>query len=277
MDILKRCLQNQKFVFSVAILAPVMLIALLGPLLAPHDPIAMNTANKFAPSSLQYPFGTDEFGRCILSRLLVGIRPTLIVALFGALGSFALGSLIGIGAGYVRGKAGNAAMRTVEIILCFPPILLAMMVVCLWGSGVGNLAVVVAILYTPHFARVAHSSTLKVRSMEYVENEIAIGASIPRLFSRTIFPNILSPLIIQLSLTISNAILIESGLSFLGLGVQPPDPSWGQMIGDARGFLSISVMYTVWPAFFLSLTILATNLIGDALRDVLDPKLKDSF
>lgn len=277
MELLKRCMQNKKFVFSAVILLPVILIAIFGPSLAPHDPIAINTANTFAASSAQYPFGTDEFGRCIFSRLLVGIRPSMLVAFFGTLGSFLIGALIGIVAGYTGGKRGNALMRTAEIILCFPPILLAMMVVCLWGAGVKNLTVVVALLYTPHFARIAYSSTLKVRKMEYVENEISIGASTLRVLQKTIFPNVLSPLIIQISLTVSSAILLESGLSFLGLGVQPPDPSWGQMIGDARGFLSISVMYTVWPSIFLSLTILATNLMGDALRDVLDPKLKDSF
>ena len=277
MDLLKRCFKNKKFVFSLFVLVPLAFVLLLGPQLAPHDPLSMDTANALAPASALYPLGTDEFGRCILSRLLVGVRPSMIVALGGTLGAFASGLLLGLFAGYMGGKIGGAIMRAVDVVLCFPPILLAMMVVGLWGAGVQNLTVVVAILYTPHFTRIAYSSTLKVRKMEYVENEISIGATLSRVLFGTIFPNIFSPLVIQISLTISSAILLESGLSFLGLGVQPPDPSWGQMIGDARNYLSVNVMYTVWPSLFLSLTILATNLMGDALRDILDPKLKNSF
>jgi peptide/nickel transport system permease protein len=277
MDTMKQCMKNKKFVFSAVILVPVLFIAVFGPMLVPNDPIAINPSIAFASASSQYPFGTDEFGRCILSRLLAGIRPSMVVAFIGTLGSFMVGSLLGVVSGYTGGKTGNIIMRAVELILCFPPILLAMMIVCLWGAGVRNLVIVVAILYTPHFARIAYSSTLKVRKMEYVESEISIGASTLRVLGKTIFSNVFSPLIIQISLTISSAILLESGLSFLGLGVQPPEPSLGQMIGDARGFLSLDVMYTVWPSLFLSLTILATNLMGDALRDVLDPKLRDSF
>lgn len=277
MDILKRCMKNKKFVFSIIVLVPLIFIVLFGAAIAPNDPIAMDTTHTLSLSSAKYPMGTDEYGRCILSRLLIGIRPSMIVAIVGTLGAFISGLILGIIAGYLGGKIGNAIMRVVDVILCFPPILLAMMVVCMWGAGIKNLTVVVAILYTPHFTRIAYSSTIKVSKMEYVENEISIGASTCRVLSSSIFPNILSPLIIQISLTISSAILLESGLSFLGLGVQPPDPSWGQMIGDARNYLSVNLMYTVWPSFFLCLSILATNLMGDALRDVLDPKLKDSF
>lgn len=277
MNVLKNLIKNKKFIVSMLVLIPVLFIVLFGPMIAPHDPLEMNTTNQFALSSSQYPLGTDEFGRCILSRILVGIRPSMVVAVLGTLACFILGSLLGIIAGYVGKRVSNIIMRIMDIILCFPPILLAMMVVYLWGAGIRNLVIVVAVLYMPHFTRIAYSSTLKVRNMEYVENEISIGANTLRVLMNTIFPNILSPLIIQISLTITNAILLESGLSFLGLGVQPPKPSLGQMIGDARAFLSVSVMYTVWPSLFLSLTILATNLMGDALRDVLDPKLKDSF
>lgn len=277
MDFLKRSMKNKKFVFSIVVLVPLVFVILFGPQIAPNDPLTMNTSLALAPSSAQYPLGTDEYGRCILSRLLVGVRPSMTVALLGTMGAFGAGLLFGIFAGYLGGKIGGAIMRAVDVILCFPPILLAMMVVGLWGAGVRNLTVVVAILYTPHFTRIAYSSSMKVRKMEFVENEISIGATLKRVLFGTIFPNIFSPLVIQISLTVSSAILLESGLSFLGLGVQPPDPSWGQMIGDARNFLSVNVMYTVWPSLFLSLTILATNLMGDALRDILDPKLRDSF
>lgn len=277
MKVLKQCMQNKKFIFSAIILIPLVLMIFLGPVFAPHDPLEMDTSNTLAPSSSNYPMGTDEYGRCILSRLLYGVRPSMQVALVGTFGAFFMGSLLGIVAGYVGGRIGSVIMRCVETILCFPSILLAMMVVALFGAGIRNLIVVVAVLYTPHFARIAHSSTLKVRKMEYVENEVAVGAHVLQVLGGAIFPNVLSPLIIQCSLTVSSAILLESGLSFLGLGVQPPAPSWGQMIGDARSFLSVNAMYIFWPSLFLSLTILAANLMGDALRDILDPKLKQSF
>lgn len=277
MENLKRCIQNKKFVFAVLILLPMIFIAAFGPAIAPNDPLEMHTSNILAPMSSVFPMGTDEYGRCIFSRLLYGIRPSMIVSLCGTLGAFLIGSICGVVAGYLGGKAGAAIMRTVEIILCFPSILLAMLVVCLFGAGVRNLTIVIAILYIPHFARISNSSTLKVRKMEFVENDISIGEKTNHILSKTIFYNILSPLIIQASLTISNAILLESGLSFLGLGVLPPQPSWGQMIGDAKGYLSVNMMYMLWPALFLCLTILAVNLLGDALRDILDPKLKNSF
>ncbi|MCI1953268.1 MAG: ABC transporter permease [Clostridiales bacterium] len=277
MNTIKRCFRNKKFVFSLIILLPMIFIALFGSSIAPHDPLEMHTTNTLAAASAQFPMGTDEYGRCIFSRLLYGIRPSLTVSLLGTLGAFLIGSFCGLVAGYIGGKAGNAIMRTVETILCFPAILLAMMVVCLFGAGVQNLTIVVAILYIPHFARIANSSTIKVKKMEYVENDISVGQTTPKILIGTIFRNIFSPLIIQISLTISSAILLESGLSFLGLGVQPPEPSWGQMIGDAKAYLSVNMMYMLWPALFLCLTILAVNLMGDALRDIFDPKLQDSF
>lgn len=277
MTTLRRCFTNKKFVFSMVILVPILFATLFGPMFAPHDPLVLNTGNRFAVSSFSYPMGTDEYGRCIFSRLLYGIRPSMEVALAGTLLAFVVGSVLGMISGFLEGRVGGLIMRAMEVILCFPSILLAMAVVALWGAGVDTLVVVVAILYTPHFARIANSSTLGVAKMEYVESEISIGARMPRVFGRIIFPNVLSPLIIQVSLTISNAILLESGLSFLGLGVQPPQPSWGQMIGDARAYLNMDVMYIFWPSLFLCLTILAVNLLGDALRDILDPKLRESY
>jgi peptide/nickel transport system permease protein len=274
---LKRCLSNKKFTLSAAIIMPIILIALVGPLIAPHDPIEMNTRNRFAGSSLDFPMGTDEYGRCTFSRLLCGVRPSIVVSFSGAGLAFVIGSTLGITAGFAGGAVGNLIMRMMEVVLCFPSILLAMAVVAMWGPGVRNLIVVVMILYTPHFARIANSSTLRVAAMEYVESEIAIGARISRVLGRIIFPNVLSPLVIQFSLTVSSAILLESGLSFLGLGVQPPQASLGQMIGDAKAFISVNVAGIFWPSLALCLTILAINLMGDALRDLLDPRLRENL
>lgn len=271
---MSRYSRNGKLVISASILLPVLLLAAFGPLFAPHDPLEMNTRRILEKSSPEFPLGTDEYGRCIASRLIIGVRPSLFVAVTGTALALAAGTALGASSAYIGGKLGSLAMRAVEVVLCFPPILLAMLVASLWGAGISELAFVVGLLYAPHFARVTHASTLRIRRMEFIESEIAIGSSAIRVLGIAVLPNILSPIIIQASLTMANAILLESGLSFLGLGVQPPAPSWGQMIGDSRNYLGVNAMYTVWPALFLSLTILATNLLGDALRDLLDPRLK---
>jgi peptide/nickel transport system permease protein len=277
MDTLKRCIRNAKFVVSLAILIPLASLAIFGPCFIRNDPRAMNTKEILKPASEKYPLGTDEFGRSIASRLVMGIRPSLGVALLGTAIALTVGLAVGVIGAYIGGRPGGFLMRAIEVILCFPPILLAMIVVGLWGPGVRNLTIAVGILYSPHFARLAYASTLQIRGAEFVENDISIGSSPLRVMVRSILPNIMSPIMIQVSLTIANAILIESGLSFLGLGVQPPDPSWGQMIGDAKNYLSVNLMYMVYPAFLLSLLIIAVNLFGDALRDILDPKLTRSL
>jgi len=273
---LKRCLKNKTFVLSFAVLFPILIIAAIGPWIIPHDPLELNPNQVLSPSSAAYPLGTDEFGRDILSRLILGIRPSLAVALGSTLLAFMLGLAFGIVSGYFRGFMEKLVMRGVDILLCFPPILLALMVVGMWGAGVANLMVIIGIVYAPHFARIAYSSTLQIKRQEFVESELSLGASHVRIITGCILPNILPPLIIQVSLTIAAAILLESGLSFLGLGVIPPEPSWGQMIGQSRGYITLNPMYAVWPSLCLGVTILAINLMGDSLRDILDPKLNRS-
>ena len=277
MNVLKQCIRNKKFLLSAVILVPLLFVALFGNFLISHDPLEIHYTQTLDAPSAEYPMGTDEYGRCIACRLIVGLQPTMIVAFGGTVIAMVAGSLLGLLAGYIKDAWGNVIMRVVDIILCFPSILLAMLVVGFWGSGMLNLVIVVGILYTPHFCRIAYSSTRKLRRVEYVESQQLLGASTFRILVKTLLPNIVSSLIIQFSLTVSSGILLESGLSFLGLGVEPPNPSWGQMIGDARGHIATNGQYMFWPSLFLRLTILSTNLMGDALRDVLDPKLKKSF
>lgn len=270
-------LNNPKFTINLIIILIFIFIGIFGPYMAPHDSLEMNTTYILQKPTSEFPLGTDEYGRCIYSRLLVGIRPSLIVSLIGTFIAFAAGSILGIIAGFFGERNGQFIMRAMDVILCFPPILLAMMVVGMFGGGIKNLVYIIGILYLPHFTRIAYSSTLNVVKMQYVESEISIGASRGRIILKSIFPNVLSPLIIQISLTVSNAILLESGLSFLGLGVKPPDPSWGQMVGAAKGYITIQPIYIFWPSLFLCIIILSINMLGDALRDMLDPKLRDSL
>lgn len=269
----RKCFGSKKFTAAFVILAPLVFVVIFGNLLTPNNPYTLDTAHMLSPSSPQYPLGTDEYGRCILTRLILGIRPSMLIAVLGSAIAFTGGTVLGAAAGYLEGKTGSVIMRGVDIILCFPPILLAMIIAGLWGAGITNLILVIGVLYIPHFSRIAYSSTLQVRQMEYVESDRSIGAGSVMILFKAILPNILSLLIVQVSTTISNAILLESGLSFLSLGVQPPTPSWGQMIGAARNYLTVDPMYLFWPAACLCLTILAVNLMGDALRDILDPKL----
>lgn len=271
---LKKFLKNKTFVISFLILFPMLVISVIGPWIIPHDPLEIDSNNVLKTSLPGHPLGTDEFGRDILSRLILGIRPTMLVALGATLIAFTFGCIFGVVAGYFRGVYEKTIMRVVDIILCFPPILLALMVVGFWGAGIRNLMIIIGIVYIPRFARLAYSSTIQVKGLEYVQSELSLGASHLRVLRKIIFPNILSPLIIQISLTIAAAILLESGLSFLGLGVIPPEPSWGQMIGQSRGYIATNPMYVLWPSLFLGLTMLAINLLGDSLRDILDPKLK---
>ena len=263
------------FVISLAVLAIVLLMAVFGGLLAPHDPYLLDPQAVNQGSSARHWLGTDEFGRDLLSRLLIGIRPTLVVALGATAISAVFGSFLGIAGAYGQPWLSLLIMRSVDIMLSFPPILLALLAVGFWESGVLSLTVVIGVLYIPHFARVAHSATLQVARQEFLEAEHAMGASVRRVVFTAIVPNILSPLVVQATLTVAAAILLESGLSFLGLGIVPPEPSWGQMIGTARGYLGQNPMYVIWPSLLLALTVLAINVVGDRLRDILDPRLRE--
>lgn len=272
-----RFLKSQPaFVASLAMLAAVVFISVFGPLLAPYDPYAINPSLVNQGSSALHWLGTDEFGRDLMSRLLIGIQPTALVAIGATAIAAVFGTAFGIVAAYGGKFAGFLMMRGVDIMLSFPPILLALLAVGFWQSGILSLSVVIGVLYIPHFARVAHASTLQIVQQEFIEAEHAMGASAWRVVSTAILPNILSPLVVQATLTLAAAILLESGLSFLGLGIVPPEPSWGQMIGTARGYLSQNVMYVVWPSLFLALTVLAINVVGDRLRDILDPRLREA-
>jgi peptide/nickel transport system permease protein len=256
---------------SLAVLVLIFGVALFGPWLAPYDPYELNHLAVLQTGSAAHPLGTDEFGRDILSRLLIGIRPTMIVAFGGTALAMVAGVAVGVFAGYAGYTWEFLVMRTVDIMLSFPPILLALLVVGFWPSGIVTLLVTIGVLYTPQFARVAHSATIQLMQQEFIEAERSMGATPGRIVLRGVLPNILSPLVVQATLTVAAAILLESGLSFLGVGIKPPTPSWGQIIGIARGYLAQNPMYTLWPSLCLAATVLAINLLGDRLRDILDP------
>jgi peptide/nickel transport system permease protein len=251
-----------------------VLAAALAPVLGRADPNALNPRAKAAPPSLAHPLGTDEFGRDLWSRLLHGARITLLVGLSSVGAAAVAGTLLGSVAAYARGPAETVVMRAMDGLLCFPPILLGIFVVTFLGPSLPNLILVIGVLYTPRFTRVVHASTLAVRELEYVESARALGASAPRVVGRAILPNIVAPVLVQGSLAAGHAILLESGLSFLGLGPPPPTPSWGRMVEQSGRFMQLSAWPLLWPSAAISLTVLAFNLLGDGLRDLLDPRLR---
>jgi peptide/nickel transport system permease protein len=246
----------------------------LAPLVASVDPNALNPRAKAQPPTIAHPLGTDEFGRDLLSRLLHGARITLVVGLSSVAVAAGLGTLLGSAAAYARGLAETVIMRVMDGLLCFPPILLGIFVVTFLGPSLRNLILVISVLYVPRFTRVVHASTLAVRELEYVESARALGASAVRVVGGTILPNIVAPILVQASLAAGHAILLESGLSFLGLGPPPPTPSWGRMVEQSGRFMQLSALPLLWPSAAISVTVLAFNLLGDGLRDLLDPRLR---
>ena len=242
-------------------------LALVVPLLPLDDPLHIDVAHHLSPPSLAHKLGQDEYGRDVLSRLLWGARVSLAVAGGSAALACACGILLGLAGGFWGGIAAFATMRGMDVVLCFPPLLLALLVVTLVGPGAGTLIPVLAVLYLPGFVRVVYAGVLAVRAQDYVEAAHAIGARPARIMLRTILPNIAGPVLVQFSLTAAAAVVLESGLSFLGLGVVPPAPSWGLMIGAARATMVQAPLLLVWPCLALSATILAMNALCDALRD----------
>jgi peptide/nickel transport system permease protein len=255
-----------------ALVALVLLLALLAPWLGLADPVRQDIAHRLAGPGPGSPLGHDEFGRDVLSRLIWGARTSLGVAFASALIAGILGTTLGLIGGWFRGLGELLAVRSMDVILCFPPVLLALLVVTLLGPGAGTLILVLSVLYLPGFARVAYAEVLSARSHDYVEAVRALGAPTSRILLRTLLPNIAGPVLVQLSLAVAAAVVLESGLSFLGLGVVPPAPSWGLMIRGARATMEQSPLLLLWPCAALSLTILAMNLLCDALRDLADPR-----
>jgi peptide/nickel transport system permease protein len=249
-------------------------IAVLAPLIAPHDPVLPNPAQTLALPSAEYPLGNDEFGRDVLSRLIWGARISMQVSITSIALALGFGTLTGLVAGYYGGLADFLVMRGADVLLSIPPVLLAIGVVAILGPSVPNLILTIAVLYTPRFARVAYASTRAVRGQDYVLASRALGARDLAILARAVLPAILTPLIVQSSLALGAAMLLESGLSFIGLGAQPPTPSWGSMVSSARNIMERVPLLVVWPSIALATAILSFNILGDGVRDALDPRAR---
>jgi peptide/nickel transport system permease protein len=251
-----------------------ILTAVLAPWIATQDPLKINIANRAAPPSHEFLFGTDDFGRDIFSRVVYGSQISLSISLLSVLAATVLGVIIGAAAGYYGGWADNILMRVMDAIMSFPAILLAIAIMAVRGGSLYNVIIALGFVYIPRFARIVRGSVLSLKEKEFVEASLAMGNSDLFIIFRHILPNCLAPLIVQATISLAYAILAEAALSFLGLGAPPPAPSWGNILSDARNFMLDAPWMTVFPGFAITLAVLGYNLFGDALRDVLDPRLK---
>jgi peptide/nickel transport system permease protein len=267
-------LRNPRVTIPGTVIILLLLMALFAHQLAPEDPLRINAQLRLQGPSSEALLGTDENGRDLLSRIIVGSRTSMSVALASVAVATAIGVAFGLVGGYFGGLWEFVTMRSVDVLLVFPPILLAISVVAFLGPSTRNLILVIGLLYMTRFARISFGSVVQVKSREYVEAAKVIGAGHLRILGRYILPNILAPIFVQVSLSLGFAILLESGLSFLGLGTPPPNPSWGNMIGAARGYMQQNAWFVFWPSLIISIAILSFNTLGDGLRDSLDPRLR---
>jgi peptide/nickel transport system permease protein len=270
----RRFLRHGLAVVGTVIVLLLTLTALFGGALAPFDPSAMDFTAQFAPPSLAHPFGTDEFGRDLFSRILHGAAISFRVSLIAVGISASVGVLLGILAGFFSGWLDELIMRFMDVLFAFPAVLLAITVMAILGRGVGNAMIAIAIVYIPIFARVTRGAVIAVRGREFVTAARALGLRSGGIMLRHVLPNATGPIIVQTSLSLAFAILAEAALSFFGLGTQPPAPSWGRMLSEGRSYLGQAPWMGIFPGLAIMVSVMGFNLLGDGLRDLLDPRLR---
>lgn len=269
-------IRKNRLAFAAGIFIVILfIVAIIGPLLAPYDPSAPDYDNILSGPTAAHWAGTDEYGRDIFSRILDGTRLSLAVALSAVVIGAFFGTLLGLISGYYGGWLDRLIMRSSDVMFSFPDLLLAIGIVAILGPGLINVVIAVAVFSIPSFARIIRSATLETKESLYVEAARSIGASNGRIIRRHIFPETVPSLIVYFTMRIGTTILAASGLSFLGLGAKPSEPDWGAMLSSGRDYLSIAPHVVYFPGIAIFLTVLAFNILGDGLRDVLDPKIKN--
>lgn len=271
----KKLSKNKAAMIGGSVILLLIIIAIVGPYLTSQDPSATDVVNKLAPPSADHWFGTDHHCRDIFTRIIHGMSLTFYVGFASVALGATIGIIIGIVSGYYGGIIDTVIMRLMDILLAFPGILLALAIVSVLGGSLENVILAVAISSVPVFARIVRGSTLEMKKLEFIDAVRALGATDFRIISKHILPNISSPIIVQATLSIATAILSASGLSFLGLGAQPPTPEWGAMLSDGRNYLYKAPHVALYPGLMIVVVVLAFNILGDGLRDALDPKAKD--
>lgn len=272
-NILKEAGNNRMAVIGGAIVILLVLIAILASLLSPHDPLEQKLENRLLNPCFEYPFGTDDLGRCIFSRLIFGTRYSLAIGVVVVGITASVGTTLGIVSGYSRGIIDETIMRIVDIVLAFPGIILALVIAGILGPSFLNVVIAISLTHWPAYTRLVRGITLSLREMEFIEGAKALRASNIYIMRRHILPNCINPIIVLATLDIAHAIIFATGLSFLGLGIQPPTPEWGSMLKAGIPYFRISPHLTFFPGTAIMVTVMAFNFLGDGLRDIIDPKI----
>ena len=273
---LRRLFRNRGALFGTLVIGIVILSAVCSPWIAPHSPNEIDSINMLLPPSTEHFMGTDDIGRDIFSRIIYGARVSTVVGIVSIGIAMLLGVPLGVISGFYGGIADSAIMRIMDVLLSFPALVLALFIMAVLGPSAVNAMIAIGVVYTPNFARLARANVLFIREMTFVEAARSIGFSQWHIMFREVLPNTVAPLIVQASLGVAYAILMEAALGFLGLGVQPPTPSWGAMLSEGRVLLKLAPWYSTFPGLAIFFTVLAINLFGDGLREALDPRLKEA-
>ncbi|MBM3535986.1 MAG: ABC transporter permease [Alphaproteobacteria bacterium] len=271
---LGRMLRNRQFVFGSMVLLLLCVIAVFAPYLSPYAATDVDVINRLKPPSLRHWFGTDGFGRDVYTRVIFGARTSMIAGLFTMICTVVAGGTIGITAGYFRGVFDNIVMRLMDAMMAIPAILLAIAFIAILGSGLTNVVIALSVAYVPRLARIVRSVVLAVREQLYIESARAVGARTPRILAYYVLPQVIPTILVQGSFIVAYAVIAEAALSFLGIGTPPPAPSWGNILSDGRSYLSLAPWVTVFPGLAIMAIVLSLNLLGDALRDIIDPRLR---
>lgn len=271
-----RFLKNKTAVMGLITFCIIVIVALAAPWIADYDSVVIkiNIAQRLQPPNAAHWFGTDELGRDILARIVHGAQVSLSIGISAIFVSLMVGLVLGGAAGYYGGKTDSLIMRSMDVFLCLPDVLLALAIIAAFGNTKLNLVIAIGLAFSPKFSRVVRAAVMSVRDNEYIEAARSIGARDNRIIARHVLPNCVGPIIVQVTLYVANAILTIAALSFIGLGIQPPTPEWGNMLASGRTFMRDFPHIVVAPGLAIFFTILALNLLGDGLRDTLDPRLK---
>ncbi|MFN8661285.1 MAG: nickel transporter permease [Thermomicrobiales bacterium] len=273
-DAARRLRRDPAAVAGLIIILALIVIAIVAPWITPYDPNDQSFRIKLKPPSAEHWLGTDEFGRDVFSRILIGTRVALYVGIVPVIVAMIIGVTLGLAAGYYGKIVDQVIMRLIDILLAFPWLLLAIGIMAVLGPGINNVVIAVAIVYIPAFARIVRGSVLSIKEKEYVEAARAMGQPNPRIITRHVLANALAPIIVLATLSIGQAIIYAAGLSFIGLGTQPPNADWGVMLSSGREYLRDAPWLGFFPGLAILITVLAFNLFGDGLRDALDPRMQ---
>jgi len=271
---LRRFVRNKLAMIGALIIGVMIIFAVFAPLIAPYDPLNQDLDHVLEPESAQHLMGTDDLGRDMLSRIIYGARLSLLAAIYAVGIAFVIGVPVGLLSGYYRGAWDElVVMRIVDAVQAFPFLILALALAATLGAGFGNAMIAIGLGFTPAFVRIVRAQVMSVASLDYILAAGAIGARDSRILLRHVLPNSMAPLLVQTTLSMAAGVLAEAGLSFLGLGAQPPTPSWGQMLSVAQGYISLAPWLAYWPGLAIFLAVMGFNLIGDGVREALDPRL----